>query len=105
MRLIQWQGMMLHEDDFAWITGKLCDLTEQALFRPLSRLRGGYDEAGPFGAGACRRIKGRVSAMKSMSFEDALRELEQVVGKWKRGGPRRFCALYERGATGRRETL
>jgi acetoin utilization deacetylase AcuC-like enzyme len=37
-------GMMLHEDDFAWITGKLCDLADKHCSgRVVSALEGGYD--------------------------------------------------------------
>jgi acetoin utilization deacetylase AcuC-like enzyme len=37
-------GMMLREDDFAWITGKLCDLADKHCSgRVVSALEGGYD--------------------------------------------------------------
>jgi acetoin utilization deacetylase AcuC-like enzyme len=37
-------GVMLHEDDFAWITGKLCDLADKHCSgRVVSALEGGYD--------------------------------------------------------------
>jgi acetoin utilization deacetylase AcuC-like enzyme len=37
-------GMMLHEDDFTWITGKLCDLADKHCSgRVVSALEGGYD--------------------------------------------------------------
>lgn len=37
-------GMLLHEDDFAWITGKLCDLADKHCSgRVVSALEGGYD--------------------------------------------------------------
>jgi acetoin utilization deacetylase AcuC-like enzyme len=37
-------AMMLHEDDFTWITGKLCDLADKHCSgRVVSALEGGYD--------------------------------------------------------------
>jgi len=37
-------GMNLVEDDFAWVTGKLCDLaTTHCQGRVVSSLEGGYD--------------------------------------------------------------
>ncbi|AGI69928.1 putative deacytelase [Octadecabacter antarcticus 307] len=37
-------GVLLHEDDFAWITGKLCDLADKHCSgRVVSALEGGYD--------------------------------------------------------------
>ena len=54
------------------------------------------------GAGACRSVEGTgpMTDVAEMSFEDALRELEQVVGQLERGEVPldQSIALYERGA-------
>jgi exodeoxyribonuclease VII small subunit len=107
MRPIPWPIWNWQAEDYAWLTGRLCDVAARhAGGRVVSTLEGGYDLAGAcgFGRRACGRFGGAeqmtAKAVSEMSFEEAMAALEQVVNQLERGevALEESIALYERGA-------